>query len=125
MGKIEIVEVTIPWRHLASSNTRNTRRGGKAHGWKYKASLDAIHTHALAQVGKTRPRFPESPCRIHVTFFPPDRRRRDVLNYMKVLMDGLEGVVYADDYQVDGAIIQRGAVNKGDPGAHVMIIGEV
>ena len=49
-----------------------------------------------------------------VTLHPPDRRRRDLDNAMKSLLDALEyGGVYADDSQVDHLEIRRGAPVSG------------
>jgi len=49
-----------------------------------------------------------------VTLHPPDRRRRDIDNPMKGLLDALEHAgVYADDSQIDHLTIDRGAVVPG------------
>jgi len=46
-----------------------------------------------------------------VTLHPPDRRRRDIDNSMKGLLDALEYAgVYEDDSQIDHLTIDRGAV---------------
>jgi len=49
-----------------------------------------------------------------VTLHPPDRRRRDIDNSMKGLLDALEHAgVYADDSQIDHLTIDRGEVVPG------------
>jgi crossover junction endodeoxyribonuclease RusA len=46
-----------------------------------------------------------------VTVHPPDRRRRDLDNAMKALLDALEhGGAYEDDSQIDHLDIRRGPV---------------
>jgi len=51
---------------------------------------------------------------VHVTAHPPDRRRRDLDNAMKALLDALaHGGVYEDDGQIDRIEIERGAVVTG------------
>jgi crossover junction endodeoxyribonuclease RusA len=48
---------------------------------------------------------------VHVTVHPPDRRRRDLDNAMKALLDALaHGGVYEDDGQIDRLEIVRGDV---------------
>lgn len=94
------MKLTIPWKHLASSNLRNKRRGGRGHAWAYKNALQAIELHAMDQVRGERPRYPTGNLTAWLRFYPPDRRKRDVTNLVKGLLDGLEGVVYTDDYQV-------------------------
>jgi len=46
--------------------------------------------------------------------FPPDRRRRDLDNIQKPVLDALEHAgVYEDDSQVDLLITRRGPVSDG------------
>jgi len=101
------VRLTIPWDALASSNQRNQRRGGRAHGWGYKASLTAIHLVALDQSRGKRPTFPTGHVSAVLRFFPPDARRRDVANYIKGLFDALEGIAYANDHQLTEVTFTR------------------
>jgi Holliday junction resolvase RusA-like endonuclease len=42
---------------------------------------------------------------IHV--FAPDKRRRDLDNIAKSILDGCNGVLWADDAQVDGLTVVR------------------
>jgi len=58
-----------------------------------------------------------------VTLHPPDRRRRDLDNAMKALLDSLEHAgVYDDDSQIDDLRIVRGGIVPG--GACVIEIRE-
>lgn len=51
---------------------------------------------------------------VHVTVCPPDRRRRDLDNVQKALLDALEhGGVYRDDAQIDLLVVERGPVTPG------------
>jgi len=46
---------------------------------------------------------------VHVEVFPPDRRRRDIDNVQKALLDALEhGGAYADDSQIVKLTIEKG-----------------
>lgn len=96
------VTLAIPYDCLASSNERNRRKGGRGHSWGYKQALEAIHLHAKKEVTASgRPLFPKgTPVEVTLHFYWPDFRWRDEANYLKCLMDGIEGVVYADDHQV-------------------------
>lgn len=45
--------------------------------------------------------------RADLSFTFPDKRRRDVFNYEKALMDSMEGIVYEDDRQVKIGKVSR------------------
>lgn len=58
---------------------------------------------------------------VRVVLYPPDRRRRDLDNVLKCLLDALaKGGAYADDSQIDRLDISRGPVTEGG-GVHVLI----
>ncbi len=45
---------------------------------------------------------------LDIIAYPPDRRRRDIDNILKCLLDSLQHAeVYKDDYQIDKIMIQR------------------
>lgn len=52
---------------------------------------------------------------VRVVVHPPDRRRRDLDNVLKALLDALAqpGGAYRDDEQIDGLEVLRGEVVKG------------
>lgn len=53
----------------------------------------------------------DGPLHVHVMAHPPDRRRRDLDNAMKALLDALaHGGVYEDDGQIDRLEIVRAEV---------------
>lgn len=54
------------------------------------------------------------PLEVEIDLHPPDRRRRDVDNVMKSLLDALEhGGVYEDDSQIDDLHIRRRECKSG------------
>jgi crossover junction endodeoxyribonuclease RusA len=51
---------------------------------------------------------------VHITLFPPDRRKRDVDNILKALLDACEHAgCYESDSQIDELHIVRREVKKG------------
>lgn len=56
----------------------------------------------------------EDRLQLDVILYPPDKRTRDLDNYMKALLDAMtHSKVWVDDEQVDGLAIHRGKVVKG------------
>ena len=51
--------------------------------------------------------------RLWIWLFPPDRRRRDLDNAQKALLDAMKGRLYQDDEQIDDLRIVRGEVRAG------------
>ena len=93
------------WRHVVLPLKRTTARGKRAFrvqalisadGRKYKRT---VCREVMAQNARYRL---SARVRMFVALYPPDRRRRDVDNYAKALLDSLvEAGVLADDSQVD------------------------
>ena len=66
--------------------------------------------------------FRGEPLIAHIVACPPDRRRRDMDNYNKGLLDALTHAgIYPDDSDIDDLRVQRGPICKG--GAIVMRLG--
>ena len=88
------IEFTLPWPQKGlSPNSRNH--------WAKTAQLkkqlrDAWWAQALAQ-GATK--LPGEPLTVSLTFYPPDRRRRDMDNMLSACKAGLDGL--ADAIGVD------------------------
>ncbi len=61
--------------------------------------------------------------KFEVVAYPPDKRKRDLDNVFKALLDACEGVVYEDDSQIDRLSIERGPPEK--PGKVVCMVGGV
>lgn len=54
------------------------------------------------------PRFPQGDVAIEIEAWPPDRRRRDLDNILKALLDALQHAqIYTDDYQIADLRIYR------------------
>ena len=79
---------------MASDNQRNQRRGGRGHSWSYKASREAI---ALAGIAQYRGSLLDGPVWVRMDFYLPNNRRTDCSNRLKVIFDGLNGVIWKDD----------------------------
>ena len=106
----EDIVLHLPWPPTINSYYKMTRQGQRYLDPKVREFrqlvLDAVREQAP---GLTL----ESRLFMEVYLFPPDRRKRDVDNYMKGLLDALtEAELWTDDSQVDQLHIYRGEVVK-------------
>lgn len=99
------------WRRVGARTLIS--RGGRA----FRQAVCAILATAKVQ--------PLSgPLELFITVFPPDRRRRDIDNVQKSLLDAMQhGGAYFDDSQIMRLSIERGSVTPG--GKTVVQIREV
>ena len=103
------IELTIPWNTLASDNLRKGLNHARYKA--YKAARDATHALALKQV-PLRPWHEAGPVRVALTFWLPDRRRRDPNNLTKMLCDALQGVAYSDDAQISALAWEAAGIDR-------------
>ena len=61
-----------------------------------------------------------SPVRLTLHLVFPDRRRRDIDNATKAVMDGLNGIVWYDDSQVVELVVTR-EVDRDQPRAEITV----
>lgn len=60
--------------------------------------------------------------RVEMAVTPPDRRRRDLDNLLKAVLDGLGYAdMYGDDSQIDELLVIRRPVRKGAGGLDVTV----
>jgi len=96
------------WRRVGGRTVLS--REGRRYRREAMARLAAI---GVGQAGP--PRLPlRGRLRVRIEVRPPDRRRRDLDNVQKALLDALEhGGAYADDGQIDRLEVERGPVTPG------------
>lgn len=106
--------VNRAWRMVrAPGSGRSCRmvlsREGRAYRTEACARLAALVGH-LAREGRAL----DGPLRVDITLHPPDRRKRDVDNALKALLDALQhGGVIRDDAQIADLHVVRGEVVRG------------
>ena len=84
-------------------------------GRAYRANVLAA---VFEQLGAGRTRV-DARLKVEITVYPPDRRRRDLDNVCKAVLDSLAHAgVYGDDSQIDDLRVLRGDVRK--PGVAVV-----
>jgi crossover junction endodeoxyribonuclease RusA len=101
---IEDFEITLPW---PPSVNHYWRRCGN----RYFVSQEGRNYRdtVIGRCRENKVRYPkENKLKLSIDAFPPDRRRRDLDNVLKSLLDSLQHAkVYEDDYQIDQLSVIR------------------
>ena len=57
---------------------------------------------------------------LDITYYFPDKRRRDVTNYDKSPIDALSGIAFVDDSQVQTCVLRK-FIDKDNPHTEIII----
>ena len=116
--ELRIERVPISVNHMYGS--RGPIRFLKKEGKEYKEELRTIAASAnVTTKGNARQPHRKN-ISMEVTYYFKDRRRRDVTNYDKPILDALTGIVYVDDSQVTDIVLRK-RIDKGYPRTEIRI----
>ncbi|MGC0845362.1 RusA family crossover junction endodeoxyribonuclease [Pantoea agglomerans] len=105
------MKLTLPFPPSVNTYWRNTRKGVLI-----SASGRCFRSNALAAVLEQLKRRPQPitvNVEVSVLLFPPDKRQRDLDNYLKALFDSLTHAgVWGDDSQIKRFSVEWGATTK-------------
>jgi crossover junction endodeoxyribonuclease RusA len=100
-----MVEIQLPWPPTVNTYWRNVR-GRMILSTKARQYRDHAESQAFEQDRRSWPL--TGRLRVAVTAFPPDKRRRDLDNILKSLLDVLGHIgLYQDDSQIDRLEVTR------------------
>jgi len=117
------MKLTLPYPPSVNQIYRRRQRGGI-----YKVSTAKTFEYEVLAIVGANGRQRQPPMvglvSISIDIYPPDKRRRDVDNVLKVLLDSLTGAqVWRDDSQVVELTIRRQPPDKSNPRCEVEING--
>jgi crossover junction endodeoxyribonuclease RusA len=112
----------LPWPPTVNHYWRNTSRGTliSEKGRQYRSTL----WYAMRQRKAFKMFMDGERLGIKIDAFPPDRRRRDLDNLLKALLDSLEHAkLFKDDSQLDSIEIRRmSIIRDGKVDIHLRIL---
>lgn len=111
------VRFFVPGRPVAKQSFRFARTGGYTAA-NVKDWQTLVMTHARQHFTSLTPVV--SFVRVDMEFYLPDRRRVDLDNLSKAVLDGLKGVIFADDSQVVTLHLEK-FYGSQNPGVDVVV----
>lgn len=99
-----MVEIELPWPPSVNHYWRHTEKGHyiSTEGKKYRHLVCLYCLNKRNKFGKN------DRLSVSISAYPPDKRKRDLDNLFKSLLDSLQyAQVYHDDNQIDQLMIQR------------------
>ena len=118
---MKIFSVQLPFPPSSNTYYRAISRGGfcqniiSKKGRKYKEDVEN-HFNYLNHHDMMLSEMPIANTArliVSINLHPPDKRRRDLDNYLKALLDSCTGFIWKDDEQIDRLILERKEVVKG------------
>lgn len=118
-----MIELELPWPPSVNTYWRHPSRGPLAgrHLISEKGRIYRQQVLACVLQTKTATELVGNSLAVHIIAHPPDRRRRDLDNLNKAILDSLVfSKVIVDDGLIDRLVIERGAVSA--PGRVVVAV---
>lgn len=104
----------VPGCPVPKQSFRSTRRGFFTDS-RTRQHQDQVRLYAMAAVSRhLGGKKLEGRVELHAAFWLPDRRRVDIDNLSKCLLDGMKNEVFADDSVVCRATLEKD-VDRGSP----------
>jgi crossover junction endodeoxyribonuclease RusA len=121
----DLVRLNLPWpdsRLLPNRKLHWAEKGRATQDSRWTAMILASNQKIIGvatgpDTFDYRPQLPMSACTAHVTFYPPDRRRRDLDNCLRSIKPYWDGMVDAGLLKDDSCIRQI-SVTMGEPDKH-------
>lgn len=108
-----MIQVVLPWAVVVPDNARTGVVDGRIILSRRYRDAKA-QAHLIALLAAKRAGFPVGAVRVVVNVHPPDRRRRDITNTLKLICDALSGAAYADDQQIAELTVHRRDVARAN-----------
>ena len=94
---------------------------GRTNIWQYQADKKRIHNIIKMQTLGNNPKIKK--CKMKITYYFGDKRRRDPSNYDKAILDGLvlADIIEDDSYEVIQEFTTVGSYDKDNPRTEIEI----
>lgn len=114
------ITVTLPWVVLRTDNKRYGSLNGRLLLTREYRQRKEVAT-MLAGVECKNHEAIDGPAEMHVRLYPPDCRRSDITNRLKIICDALTGSAYRDDSQLHKVTVERMPMDRKNPRAECVV----
>lgn len=117
------LKVTLTGKPVSTNSLyQYTCRGGFVHGYMSKEGKATKEMYAyLFKLARPKGWSPRMTYHVDVKLFFESRRKHDIDNYSKILLDaGMDGLVWVDDNQIASLHISK-AIDKANPRIEVVV----
>ena len=120
------VKLILPWSSLRPDNHRlmPVVRGKRAFLITAPEYRLAKREAELRLAAQWRERMLEGDLSLSAVLWVPDRRKRDLCNYSKLLLDAASGIIFADDAQVVRALWEK-RLDRDNPRVELTVVEEM
>jgi Holliday junction resolvase RusA-like endonuclease len=121
---VVIARFTVEGEPVSKARARFTKYGSKVHTYTPEKTMQAERAVAWTYrqtVGATGDPSSEETFGLLAQFYNGTQQRRDVDNMLKLLLDGLNGVAWADDMQVMEVSARKHYVSKAEARTEVVV----
>jgi len=106
---------------LESPISINHTYGQTRNGRRYLVPKGKVYKKKLAEKAQKLTSAPtKASCTMEITYYFGDKRRRDVTNYDKPILDAISGIIYEDDCQVSDIVLRK-RYDKENPRTEIKI----
>lgn len=115
-GAVPVIKLILPFppsinHYYARNRNGSVRLGNAGRAYRLEVALKCRQARIKPLLG---------PLAMLIEAYPPDKRRRDLDNLLKAVLDALQhGGAYADDSQITDLTIRRGLALSCNP--HVIV----
>jgi len=102
------MKITLSGNPLSTQHIyRSACRGSFPTRYMIKEGKDLKEQYQSEARNQYKGKVMSTDCDMEIILFFKDKRRRDVDNYNKLVLDSLEGIVYEDDKQIQKLTVEK------------------
>jgi len=117
---MENIKLTVPGNPISVNHyLGNFVQGKRVVRFKTKKAKD--YQKLIESLYEHKTLTKDKQLKVNIKLYFGDKRRRDIDNYNKTILDSMEGIVYEDDCQIKKLVVEK-FVDKDNPRVEITIM---